>query len=69
MARLVTIMLIGEIKQRTLGIHPHFGELLIEHTILLGILELLIRLSADSDTSPALKPKVMNQQINTRIAS
>ena len=69
MARLVTIMLIGEIKQRTLGVHPHLSELFVGHTILLSILELLIRLGTNGDTPPTLKPKIVNQKLNTRVAS
>ena len=69
MAWLVTIMLIGEIKQRTLGIHPHLSQFLVGHTILLSILEPLIRLGTDSDTPPTLKPEIMDQKLNTRITS
>ncbi len=65
---IVTILLVGQVKQGTLRIHPHLDKLLIGYTILLCLHQTLIGLGANGDAPPTLKLKIVNEQIDTGIA-
>jgi hypothetical protein len=65
----VAIMFIGQVEQRALGIHPHLSQLLIGHPTFLCFHQLLIGAGPYGDASPALELKIVDEQVDTGIAS
>ena len=65
----VAIMFIGQVEQGALGIHPHLNQLLIRHPTFLGFHQLLIGTGSYGDAPPSLKLEIVDEQIDTGIAS
>ena len=69
MMRIVAILLIGQIQQGPLGIHPHLDQLLAGNATFLRFFKPLRGLGTNSNAPPTFKPKIMDEKINTGITS
>ncbi|MFZ0409100.1 MAG: hypothetical protein WAM11_13465 [Cyanobium sp.] len=69
MTGIIKVLLVGEIEQGTLGVHPHLSQLFIGHAALLGFHQTLIGMGPYGDAAPTLKLQIVKEQLNAGITA